>query len=158
MKDVVVGVLVFLLGIVLIVLAVNFIYPYIQRSAAEQQFFAVKSAAIAMSEGIERVIAAGVGSATTVKISLPPNTVVISGPRSVRFVIWGGPPYQRAVNITNGSITYVGVVPKGTTLEIQVNVTSGWSLIVEGTSMAGRENNALISYVEPYKVKISWRG
>ncbi|RSN72255.1 MAG: hypothetical protein DSO07_13120 [Thermoproteota archaeon] len=158
MSNVVVGVLVFLLGIVLIIMAVNFIYPYIQQRAAEQQFFAVKSAAITMSEGIERVVAAGVGSATTVKISLPPNTVVISGPSSVRFVMWGGPPYQHAVNITNGSVTYVGVVPKGTSLEIQVNMTSGWTLVVEGTSMAGRENNALISYVEPYKVKISWRG
>ncbi|MGB9631527.1 MAG: hypothetical protein ACPL09_06090, partial [Candidatus Methanodesulfokora sp.] len=88
----------------------------------------------------------------------PPNTVVISGLRSVRFVVWGGPPYQHAVNITNGSITYVGVVPKGTSLEIQVNVTSGWTLVVEGVSVAGKENNVMISYIEPYKVKVSWRG
>ncbi|MGB9631646.1 MAG: hypothetical protein ACPL09_06710, partial [Candidatus Methanodesulfokora sp.] len=60
MNDVVVGVLVFLFGIILIVMAVNFIYPYIQQRAAEQQFFAVKSAAIAISDGIERVVSAGV--------------------------------------------------------------------------------------------------
>ncbi len=158
MNQVVVGVVTFLLGVVLIVLVFNMVYPYIQQKAAQERFYAAKSAAIALSDAIEKVVEAGVGSATTVKISLPPNTVVISGPNSIRFVVYGAPQYQAAVNITNGTITYVGIVPRGSAVEVQVNATSGWTFTTKGVSVAGRENTVLVNYTKAYNVEIDWEG
>ncbi len=158
MNQVVVGVVAFLLGVALIVIVFNIVYPYIQHRAAEERFYAARAAAIALSDIIEKVTEAGVGSAATVRISLPPNTVVISGPNSIRFVVYGAPPYQAAVNVTSGAVTYVGIVPKGSAVEVQINATSGWTFTTTGVSIAGRENTVLVNYTRAYQVELDWEG
>ena len=162
-ENVVVNLAYFVLALIIVAVAFSFMYPYVQRAGEKQKFDAVLRAAIAISNAIDNVVQAGVNSSTTVSISLPDNAVAkvvnssgdYSG--SIIFVIYGGPPYQRNVTAYNGSLSRVCIVPKGTYLEVQVNITREWKIKAEGgMSRSGQQNTVRIDYLKPYVIGIKW--